>query len=194
MERFLKHKGLPIVMPIRQCQIRKNFEVFWKLRGNFNKKERMVEACCKHPVLASLDITIVQVQPLSALDFTFRQVIRTSDPRDFDQSRKPAEIRNKIRPWANQLKTVFHEFLSKMQRLIKTERFITAWIHNTWTWMLTCIYSKRETKYLKNVVLYKCSWILCIVWMYREKKFERIAQKCEEKNNIVFDAKDFVMK
>ena len=77
-------------------------------------KEKMVEACLKHPVLASLDVSIVQVQPLSTLDFTFRQVIRTNNPRDFDQSRNPSEMKTKIRPWANQLKTVYHEFLLKM--------------------------------------------------------------------------------
>ncbi len=101
-------------MPIRQHQIKINFKVFWKSRGNFNKKEKMVEACLRHPVLASLDVIIVQVQPLSALDFAFRQVIKTNNPRNFDQSRSLPEIKNKVRPWANQLKTVFHEFLLKM--------------------------------------------------------------------------------
>ncbi len=78
--KWLEHAGLPIASPMKQKQILKNFQVFWKSHGNFSVKYRQVEACLQHPVLGKLDIDVITVQLLKALNFAFRQVIRDNDP------------------------------------------------------------------------------------------------------------------
>ncbi len=122
--KWLEHVGLPVASPMKQKQILKNIQVFWKSHGNFSVKYRQVEACLQHPILGKLDIDVITVQLLKVLNFAFRQVIRDNDPQKFDPSRDPKQMKEKIQAWANKLMMVYHEFLTPIQHLVKAEQFI----------------------------------------------------------------------